>query len=404
MRRSVLGVADQVVSSGSNYLTAFLASLVLAPVDFGAFVLAYAVVTVLLAGTRALVGEPLLAHLPSTDPSRRGALGASALSTSLVLGLVGALICLVGGLSGWSLLAALLVFAPWMPLALAADAARYVLLARRDTARALVVDTVWVVVQLAVLAGVLGWGTWSVGALAAAWGIGAVAAVAVFVGIAPERLADPRVWWAESRYLSGWFTATSVLGQVQIYLVLLLAGAVLAAVDTAGLRAVQLLVFQPAITLMAALLVLVVPPMASCAATGDLAGLRRARGTALKAMAVIGVLALLAIPLRDVLLSTFFPRYTAYAVLVAPIAIQTAIGALTVPFQAQIRGFRQGRALFGQQLLQAGALLLCAGVGLAVGGVVGLAWGLTVATAVALAAIVARAARLQPAVRPVVAT
>ncbi|WP_433803014.1 hypothetical protein [Actinomycetospora sp. CA-084318] len=397
MRRSALGVADQVVSSGSNYLTAFLASLVLVPVDFGAFVLAYAVVTVLLAGTRAVVGEPLLAHLPTTDPSRRRRLGASALSLALVLGVASALVCAAGG--AW--FTALLVFAGWMPAALVADAARYVLLARRDTGRALVVDTVWVVVQLAVLGGVLAWGSWSIGWLAAAWGLGAVAAVVAFVVVAPERFGAPRVWWAESRYLSGWFTATSVLGQVQIYLVLLLAGAVLLAVDTAGLRAVQLMVFQPAITLMAALLVLLVPPMAACSAAGDLVGLRRARGTALKAMALIGVLALLAIPLRDVLLSTFFPRYTDYAVLVVPIALQTAIGALTVPFQAQIRGFRQGRALFAQQLVQAGSLLGCAGIGLALGGVVGLAWGMTVATVIALVAIVARALRLE---RPVVGT
>jgi O-antigen/teichoic acid export membrane protein len=397
VRRSVLGVADQVVSSGSNYLTAFLASLVLAPVDFGAFVLAYAVVTVLLAGTRAVVGEPLLAHLPTVEGSRRRGLGASALSLALVLGLVSALVCAAGG--AW--FTALLVFAVWMPAALVADAARYVLLARRDTGRALVVDTVWVVVQLAVLGGVLAWGSWSIGWLAAAWGIGAVAAVVAFAVVAPERFAAPRAWWAESRYLSGWFTATSVLGQVQIYLVLLLAGAVLLAVDTAGLRAVQLMVFQPAITLMAALLVLLVPPMAACTAAGDLAGLRRARGRALAAMAVIGVLALLAIPLREVLLSTFFPRYTDYAALVVPIALQTAIGALTVPFQAQIRGFRQGRALFAQQLVQAGALLGCAGIGIALGGVVGLAWGLAVATAIALVAIVARALRLE---RPVVGT
>ncbi|GAA4840206.1 hypothetical protein GCM10023201_32570 [Actinomycetospora corticicola] len=397
MKRSVLGVADQVVSSGSNYLTAFLASLVLAPVDFGAFVLAYAVVTVLLAGTRAVVGEPLLAHLPTTDPSRRRGLGASALSLALVLGLASAAVCAAGGT--W--FDALLVFAAWMPAALVADAARYVLLARRDTGRALAVDTVWVVVQLAVLGGVFAWSTWSIAWLAAAWGLGAVAAALTFLVVAPERFAAPRPWWAESRYLSGWFTATSVLGQVQIYLVLLLAGAVLLAVDTAGLRAVQLMVFQPVITLMAALLVLLVPPMAACSAAGDLVGLRRARARALTAMAVIGLLALLAIPLRDVLLATFFPRYTDYAVLVAPIALQTALGALTVPFQAQIRGFRQGRALFAQQLVQAGALLTCAGAGLALGGVVGLAWGLTVATVIALVAIVARALRLE---RPVVGT
>ena len=42
----VLGVADQAVSSATNYLTAFVASLVLVPEAFGAFVVAYAVVAI----------------------------------------------------------------------------------------------------------------------------------------------------------------------------------------------------------------------------------------------------------------------------------------------------------------------------------------------------------------------
>ncbi|WP_433783355.1 hypothetical protein ACQPX6_25250 [Actinomycetospora sp. CA-101289] len=396
-RGALAGVADQVVSSGSNYLTAFLASLVLLPGDFGAFVVAYAVVTVVLAGVRAVVGEPLLAHLPTITEARRRGLGSSALGLALLLGLGGALLCLAAAWSGVAMLAALAAFVPWVPGALVADAGRYVLLARGETGRALVVDSVWAVVQLAVLAGVALTGSWSVGTLALAWGVGGIAAVVAFLVVAVERVLPPRAWWVESRYLSGWFTLTSVLGQVQIYLVLLLAGAVLAAVDTAGLRAVQLLVFQPAITLMAALLVVVTPVMAKLSAGGDLAALRRARRTALIAMAGVGLVVLVAVPLRDVLMGLLFPRYTAYAALVLPIALQTAVGGLTVPFQAQIRGYRRGRALFGLQIVQAVSLLGAAAIGLVLGGVLGLAWGLAAATVVALVAMIATAARLTPA-------
>lgn len=395
--RALAGVADQIVSSGSNYLTAFLASLVLLPTDFGAFVLAFAVVTVLLAGVRAVVGEPLLAHLPTVDPARRGLLGSSALGLAGVLGLLAALVCLAGGWSGVAILSALVAFVPWVPFVLLADAGRYVLLSRSDNVRALAVDGVWVVVQLGVLALIWASGTWSVGLLALSWGAGAVAACVAFLLVAGERPRWAQAWWAETRYLSGWFTLTSVLGQVQIYLVLLLAGAALAAMDTAGLRAIQLLVWQPAITLMAALLVVLTPMMARLSTTDDLATLRRARRTALLVMGAVGLVVLLTVPLRDVLLSVLFPRYTAYAALVLPIAVQTAVATLTVPFQAQIRGYRRGRALFALQLVQATLLLTGAGLGLLLGGVLGLAWGLAVATVLFLVTTAITASRLRPA-------
>lgn len=392
-RRSAAGVADQVVSSASNYLTAFLASLVLAPDEFGRFVLAYAVVTVLLAGGRAFVGDSLLAHLPVVDAARRRPLAASALGTAALLGLLGSAVCLAGTPTGLPLLA----FVPWIPGAMVADAGRYVLLAGRDTTRALVVDTVWALVQLAVL--VVPWvtGAWSVGVLAAAWGTGALAAAAVFVAMTRQWPARPRAWWAESRYVAGWFTVGSVLGQVQIYTVLLLAGATLSPVDTAGLRAVQLLVYQPAITVMAALVVLLVPVMSRLLVTGDPAVLRRVRRRVLPLFLLLGAVVLVAVPLRHVLLGVLFPHYTGFAFLVAPVAVQTALAGLGVPFLAQLRATRRGRVVVGQQLVQLVAGLTGAGVGAAVGGVHGLAWGVCAATGLVLASLAATATRTRPA-------
>jgi hypothetical protein len=247
-----------------------------------------------------------------------------------------------------------------------------------------VVDSVWAVVQLGVLAGLWTAGAWSVGTLAAAWGIGALAAVVVFVALGRERPVRPGAWWSETRYLSGWFTLTSVLGQVQVYLVLLLAGVALSAEDTAGLRAVQLLVYQPAVTLLAALVVLLVPAMSRLAASGDVVGLRRVRRVALLVAAAVGAVVLTAVPLRSVLLGALFPHYTGFAALVAPIAVQTAVTGLTVPFLAQLRGARRGGLLFGQQLVQLLALLAGAAAGVAVGGVRGLAWGMVAAAVVTL--------------------
>lgn len=394
--RAITGIADQLVSSASNYLTAFVASAVLAPEAFGAFVAAYAVVTVLCAAARAVIGEPLLAHLPTVDAARRPSLGSSALGAAAVLGLGGLVLCVLGGLA-WDgpVGDALLALAVWVPGALLVDAGRYVLLARADTRRALLVDVVWLLAQGVVLVAFLTTGAGSVTAVAAAWGLGALVALAVVVAVTPEarRLADARRWFAESRYLAGWFTLTSVLGQAQVYLVLFAAGVVLVADDVAGLRAVQLLVFQPPVTVLAALLVLATPVMARHAVVGDHAGLRHARRVALAGAGAVALVLLAAIPLREVLMGLLFPQYVGYAGLVVPIVLQTALAALAVPFLAQIRGERRARSLFGLQVVTAAGMLAGAGAGLVVGGaagsgVTGLAWGLTVSSLVALGAAV----------------
>jgi hypothetical protein len=410
----IVGITDQIVSSASNYLTALVASAVLAPEAFGAFVAAYAVVTVLCAAARAVIGEPLLAHLPTVDAARRPPLGSAALAAAVVLGVGGLAVCVVGGLA-WDgpVGDALLALAVWVPGAVAVDAGRYVLLARSDTRRALLVDVVWLLAQGLVLGAFLTSGAAiSIAGVAAAWGVGALVALAAVVVVTPEarHLGDAGRWFAESRHLAGWFTLTSVLGQAQVYLVLFAAGVVLTADDVAGLRAVQLLVFQPPVTVLAALLVLATPVMARHAVAGDRAGLLRARRVALLGAAGLGVVLLGAIPLRETLMGLLFPQYVGHAGLVVPIVLQTALAALAVPFLAQIRGERRARSLFVLQVVTAAGMLAGAGAGLVVGGaagsgVTGLAWGLTASSLVALgaAAVATTGERSIPVVRTRVA-
>jgi O-antigen/teichoic acid export membrane protein len=397
-RRAVLGVADQLLSSGTNYLTAFIASVVLAPDAFGYFVVAYAVVTIYSAAVRAFVGEPMLVHLPTLDDDADEArrLVRSALGTAAALGVVGGLLAfavgaLVGGPLVW-----LTVFALWLPGALVADAGRYVCFARAEPGRALAIDAAWTVAQAVALVGTALLGSWTVGALAAAWGVGALAGVAVLPLLDLGRPSDPRPWLRGTRYLSGWFTGVSIIGQSQVYVVLLLTGLLLAPVDAAGLRAVQLLVYQPPVTFMAAVLVLLTPVFARRAAAGDRPGLDRARTLSLAAMAGLGLVVLVAIPFRDDLLGLLFPRYTAFTDLVIPVAIQCALAGLTVAFHARLRGLARARALFGVQLVVTASVLGGALLGLLVAGVTGLAWGMAIAGALSLVvmAVVAERAPL----------
>ena len=378
-RRPVLGVADQLLSSGTNFLTAFVASWALAPAGFATFVVSYAVVTVVLALGRAVIGEVLLAYLPTVSRTDRPAIVRSSTGAALVLGLAGSAVCVAGGLLGHGTLAGLLWLAPWVPVALMQDARRFVFLSQGRPGHALASDGAWATAQVVVL-GVLavGGSGFSVAGLATSWGLGALTGlvVAAAIGGGSLRPCCPRAWARRTRSLSGWFVLTSVLGQCEIYAVLVLAGVLLAPADAAGLRAVQLLVFQPAATVAAALLVLATPLVAGAVSRRDVEAARHARRFTFVAAGVLAVAVLAVIPLRHTLLDLLFPQYTAFAALVVPIALQSALYVLGVPFHAQLRGFHRARALFGLQVLGSAVLVGAATVGMGLGGVVALAWGL----------------------------
>jgi Na+-driven multidrug efflux pump len=200
----------------------------------------------------------------------------------------------------------------------------------------------------------------------------------------------------QSKHLSGWFTLTSVLGQAEIYTVLILAGVLLAPVDAAGLRAVQLMVYQPAVTFMAAMLVLVTPLVARAAAAGDVEAVRSIRRvTLLGSCALAGVL-LLIVPLRDVLLATFFPQYTAFGALVLPLVLQSAVLGLSVANHAMVRGYHRARPLFYGQIVHTCLLITAGVVGMELGGVLGLGWALALESLVPLVGLAWLAPRLGP--------
>lgn len=396
-RQPVLGVVDQIVSSATNFLTAFLASYTLAPDAFSTFVIGYAIVIVISAVGRSLVGEPLLAHLPTVAAGARSRMFCSAMACAVVIGGAASILLLGLGLSGARPLTSLIWFAPWLPVVFVQDACRFVFLALEDTGRALTIDVAWALAQGVALAVTIAFGDLSIATLSAGWGIGALAGIAGFLVLTPGTIvpSDPRPWMRETRYLSGWFTLTSLLGQCQIYTVVVLAGLVLLPIDTAGLRAVQLMVFQPSITIIAAFLVVVTPLVARLEAQGRFREIRTVRWVTLGGSAVLSAVILLAVPLRGFLLKTFFPLYTAFDHLVLPLALQSVASAFSVPFVALLRGFRQARLLFLIEILCSPLLVVAALAGMLVAGVVGLAWGLAAASAVTLIVLSSAAPRLR---------
>jgi O-antigen/teichoic acid export membrane protein len=398
-RSAIAGVLDQALSSGTNFLTAFVASAVLEPTDFAAFVVAYALVTIVLAVGRAVIGEPLLAYLPTVPAGARPAVVRSAAGTALVLGLLGAAVALAGGLTVGAL-GGLVWLAPWVPVVLLQDAGRYVFLARGRAQVALLTDAVWAGVQLVAVAGIALAGTYSVATLAGTWGLGALAGLVVLVAVGRAHLrpAHPGDWARRTRHLSGWFTLTSILGQCEVYAVLVLAGLLLDPPEAAGLRVVQLLVFAPAVMVVTALIVLVTPAVARAVDSGDPAAVRASRRAGVVATAVLAAAVLAVIPLRDPLLATFFPRYVAFGPLVVPLAVQTVAYVLAAPAIAVLRGFHRARTLAALHVSLSLALIVSAALTMS-HGVIALGWTLAAVTTAASLAMTLSAPRSATAVR-----
>lgn len=391
LRRPALGVAGQLLNAATNVATAFVASYLLRPDDFGWFVLAYAVVTIVLATGRGLVGATLLAHLPGRGDARRSELTSSALGFTIVAGLAATAVLAVLAL----VLTPLAWFVPWVAAALLHDACRHVFLADGRSGSALLLDAAWALAQIAVFVIVIGTGAAvTIGVVATAWGVGAVAGLVVFAVLSPLRPRSPGRWVRTTRDVAGWFTGSAVVGQCEVYLVLLLAGSLLTPVDAGGLRVVQLIALQPAMVLLGALLVLATPAFARRAADGCTpAELNRAAARVGVAVLPVVALILLVVPLRMPLMYLVLPHYLAFSSLVLPVALQTVTFALCVPPLALLHGLRRGAQVFRLQVARIVLVLGASLAGLAVAGVAGVAWAQVVAGALSTATMIRAALR-----------
>jgi O-antigen/teichoic acid export membrane protein len=373
----VMGIGGQGLNAATNVVTAYLAAQLLAPDAFGEFVLAFAGVTLVLAAGRGLVGSTVLVHMPTLDETQRPALMRSAIGFTLLVGVAISLILLVVGPPE------LRIFTPWLTGALLQDAGRYLFLAEGKPGLALLLDVAWAVVQGAIL------GVWVlVGApvgtavLAGSWGCGALAGAVLLAVLADIRPGRPGPWVRATRDVAGWFTVVALMGAAEVFVVLLVTGTVLGPADAGGIRAAQLLAYQPALVVLGALLVLVTPVMVR--ARTSAAALRAATVRVLVAVSPVIVVLVAIAALRDPLMSVFFDRFTAYAPLVVPIALQGVLAALSIPAQALLRGLRRGRTVFAAQLVRMVMLFVGALVGVHLGGVTGVAWGLVVAMTLGL--------------------
>ncbi len=391
------GLTDQVVIAAANAGATLLAAIAIRPESrAGGLLLSIGLGYLVLGLNREFIGNVLLAQVSRLDGAERDRMVRNALAAAFAVGCLAALILL----AVWAFwrhpvpkadLQDLVWLAPFLPAILVHDTGRYVYLSDRAPARALRIDLVWISVQIALLVT----GALTIGLrpalLPVSWGLGAVAGATVFLLLTriPAWRGDPRRWLAETRKLSGWFTATGVIGQLQIQAVGFVVTGQLTPDQLTYLRAGQTTMLQPVQNFVTAMMGLLVPRTSRLAGQADTAGLRRQTERVALAFAGLAILTVAAmIPLAHLLIR-YVPRLGHIGTLILPISVQAGIYLVQIPFAAAIRGMHRGRLLFFQYAIFTATSLTGLVIGAGTAGLTGAAWGLTTGAAVGLAVFVA---------------
>ena len=241
-RRAGWNVIDQALSSLSNLALSLLVARSVDEDAFGAFTVSFAVYSMAVLCSRALVSQPLMVRFSGAEPGAFRTAAGGSTGAATVLGVVLGLALLVAGLSiGGAVGTALSVMALVMPGLLLQDAWRMAFFAQRRPELATLLDAVWIVLQFAGVGVFLAVGTDSIVPFVLSWGL--AAAVAGVVGVRRGRR-SPRVTATVSFLrahwdLTGYLLFESLLLQGAYQGALLLAGAFGSLSDVGSLRGAQ---------------------------------------------------------------------------------------------------------------------------------------------------------------------
>ena len=366
--------------------------------------LAYFVVTV----SRAFVGDVLVALVARYEGEERARLIRSGLATAVSVGVLAGMVLLGVWLlrprGGTVDLQDLVWVAPFLPAILLQDSARSSYIAANQQGKALVNDAVGVATQAVLLLVLFDVGVRTPGAVFGSWGIGAFTGATVFLLRTrqwPWR-GSVRQWLVQTRHLAGWFTATQIVGQLQLQAVSFIVTGRLSKTDLSGLRGAQTVLIQPTQNFAMAVQSLIVPRLSrlageagASAARGDaealaaqVAALRRqtlrlALGLAVLAVAIVAVYS----PVARLALG-HNAKFSDLVPLALPLSLQAGFYLIEMPFGAALRGMHQARLLFVRYLVFTTATLTALVIGAGLGRLQGAAWGLVTGAGIGVATMI----------------
>jgi O-antigen/teichoic acid export membrane protein len=218
------GVADQAMSSVSNFAVNIYIARTLGAVQYGAFALAYVTYGFALNASRGLATDPLLVRYSGTDvPTWRRAVAACS-GTAATVGLVsGACVLIAAGLLDGSARLAFLALGLTLPGLLLQDSWRFSFFALGRGIQAFLNDTIWTVALLPALVLLRVTGHANIFCFVFAWGATATVAAAVgpFQARVIPRLHGAWSWISQNRDLGPRYmiegTANSGSSQLRNY-------------------------------------------------------------------------------------------------------------------------------------------------------------------------------------------
>jgi hypothetical protein len=254
MRRNtqaVWGIADQAVSSLTNFGLTVLAAHSLGRTAFGLFGVLFIIYLIMLGVSRALSSEPLTVRFTAVPMEDWRTASGEAAGTAVLVGVAGCVVCAGAAItiqgSGYG---PLLAFGVAMPFLLLQDVWRNALFASKRGAAACFNDASWAIGQTVALAGVYATGDSNTAAFVLAWGIGAAtgAVLGAFqVGIYPLLRRAPR-WLAAHRDLNARFLVEFLTRIASMNGTVLATGAIAGLAEAAALRGAQVLITPVMIT------------------------------------------------------------------------------------------------------------------------------------------------------------
>jgi O-antigen/teichoic acid export membrane protein len=259
-RRTVWTIADQGMSSLSNFALGVVIARQVSFNGFAAFALAISVYNLVRGACAAVVSEPLLLR-NSGQLARDRRNDADALG---VYGLISALLAIItvtaGVLAPSDVGPSLIAVGACLTPLLVQDCCRFVLFAQARPQSALLNDAVWIVVQLVLITSLMVAGSHVTWMYVMAWSGGSLVA-AVFglrqVGFSPEGVSPAR-WWNRQRDIVGRYLVEYLVGAGLPPLILVSAGGLVGVATIGAYRAIQVL-FGPVRVLLLSVVAAAVP-------------------------------------------------------------------------------------------------------------------------------------------------
>lgn len=381
-------LADQILSSGTNFGVAIILARSLGPDEFGVFALAFVTWVGAMSLARALLAQPyVIRAAPLGGDEWRNE---TRLAAGSILGLsafAGAATVGIGLAQGDSSLGrTLLALGVFVPPLMLQDFWRLAGFSSDRARSAFVNDAVWAVVETVLLA--LLWASGKISAPTAtiAWGIGALAGALVgarqfhsspIFGLRALR------WIRANLPFGGWFGLSSAIYTAGSQAAVIILGVALGPAAVGGIRAVQNL-FGPVQLLSIAGESVALPASARMSARHGLVGVRQfiSQYIVVLGLIVTSYAAAFVVFGETLLELVFGESFTAYAPLALPLSLSYVAGVWGSGASIGLRATKAGRGLVIAQVIGTLAKLALVALLVTPFGLVGGAWALTIGAVV----------------------